>query len=105
MRIVYVPPKSLGNFGGNVDNFEWPHHTANFALLRVYDAPEEAAADTDNIPYRPWSRLQVQLRGANKGNFVFLLGFPSRTMQYAPSPQLAYAQDVDVPYTVRYFAT
>ena len=35
VRIVYVPPFSLGNYGGDTDNFEWPRHTADFTLLRA----------------------------------------------------------------------
>ena len=55
VRIVYVPPKSLGNFGGDTDNFEWPRHTADFALLRAYVGADGAPAPyaADNVPYKP----------------------------------------------------
>ena len=55
VRIVYVPPKSLGNFGGDTDNFEWPRHTADFALLRAYVGADGAPAPyaADNVPYTP----------------------------------------------------
>ena len=49
VRIVYAPPRSLGNFGGDEDNFEWPRHTADFALLRAYVAPCIAATAADNF--------------------------------------------------------
>ena len=45
VRIVYVPPMSLGNFGGDEDNFEWPRHSADFTLLRAYCAPDGSAAE------------------------------------------------------------
>ena len=53
MRIVYVPPMSLGCFGGDTDNFEWPRHTADFTLLRAYVSPDGAAAEYNeaNVPY------------------------------------------------------
>lgn len=79
VRIVYVPPKSLGNFGGDTDNFEWPRHTADFTVLRAYVAPDgvtPAEYSPDNIPYNPQSYLTVQKDGASEGDFVFLLGFP-----------------------------
>jgi hypothetical protein len=82
VRIVYVPPQSLGNFGGDVDNFEWPRHTADFTLLRAYVGPDGCTAPPheNNIPYIPSASLRVSEKGAQKGDFVFLLGFPGHTM-------------------------
>ena len=106
VRIVYVPPKSLGNFGGDVDNFEWPRHTADFTLLRAYVDQDGNAADysPDNVPYRSnANRIRVQPKGANEGDTVFLLGFPGRTMRYAPSPRLEYSDTIAVPHMVQDF--
>ena len=93
VRIVYVPPKSLGNFGGDADNFEWPRHTADFTLLRAYVGQDGSAAEysPDNVPYESNARLQVQEKGAGDGDMVFLLGFPGRTMRYAPTSRLQYS--------------
>ena len=106
VRIVYVPPKSLGNFGGDTDNFEWPRHTADFTLLRAYVGPDGQAADysADNVPYQPKSFLKVQEQGAAEGDFVFLLGFPGQTMRYAPTSRLRYSDEVAVPNMVSDFA-
>ena len=106
VRIVYVPPKSLGNFGGDTDNFEWPRHTADFTLLRAYVAKDGSAAEysPDNVPYVSTNaRLQVQANGAEDGDMVFLLGFPGRTMRYAPTSRLAYSDKVAVPHMVKDF--
>lgn len=80
VRIVYVPPRALGNFGGDQDNFEWPRHTADFTLLRAYVKPDGTAAaySTANVPYRPTTRLRVCREGAQEGDFVMLLGFPGQ---------------------------
>jgi Peptidase S46 len=43
VRLVGVPPESLGKFGGDTDNWEWPRHTADFSMFRVY-------ADKDGNP-------------------------------------------------------
>jgi hypothetical protein len=90
VRIVYVPPKALGNFGGDTDNFEWPRHTADFTLLRAYVAPDGSAAafDAANVPYKPKKCLRISPAGAEEGDFVFLLGFPGHTMRYAPTSRL-----------------
>jgi hypothetical protein len=82
VRIVYVPPQALGNFGGDQDNFEWPRHTADFTLLRAYMGPDGSAAPPhpSNVPYVPSASLKVSKTGAEKGDFVFLLGFPGHTM-------------------------
>jgi len=102
VRIVYVPPKSLGGFGGDTDNFEWPRHTADFTLLRAYVAPDGSAAEysPDNVPYKSEARLQVKKEGAAENDMVFLLGFPGSTMRYAPTSRLRYADDLAVPHMV-----
>ena len=105
VRIVYVPPKSLGNFGGDTDNFEWPRHTADFTLLRAYVGQDGSAAEysPDNIPYASDARLKVQEKGAGDGEMVFLLGFPGSTMRYAPTSRLQYSDEVAVPHMVHDF--
>lgn len=74
VRLVYVPPMSLGCFGGDTDNFEWPRHTADFTLLRAYVAPDGSAAEfsEENVPYEPKKFLRVAPEGAKDGDFVFL---------------------------------
>src|ERR1043166_9359358 len=43
VRLVGTPPKSLGKFGGDTDNWMLPRHTADFSMFRVY-------AGADNQP-------------------------------------------------------
>ena len=105
VRLVYAPPMSLGCFGGDTDNFEWPRHTADFTLLRAYVAPDGAAAEhsPDNVPYKPQRFLRAATRGVSPGDFVCLLGFPGSTMRYAPASRLAYSDQVAVPQLVSDF--
>ena len=105
VRLVYVPPMSLGCFGGDTDNFEWPRHTADFTLLRAYVAPDGSAAEysPDNVPYSPARFLRVSTEGAAPGDFVFVLGFPGSTMRYAPTCRLRYSDEVAVPQLVSDF--
>ena len=99
VRIVYVPPLALGNFGGDTDNFEWPRHTADFTLMRAYVSPDGTSSifSPSNIPYRPRRHLHMSPSGAAPGDFVFLLGFPGSTMRYAPACRLRYSDAVAVP--------
>src|SRR5947207_1138167 len=49
IRLVVAPPSSIGNFGGETDNWIWPRHTGDFSLFRIYankdNKPAEYAAD------------------------------------------------------------
>lgn len=105
VRIVYVPPMCLGNFGGDTDNFEWPRHSADFTLLRAYAGPSGAPAEpsAENVPYCPTKYLRASREGAQEGDFVFLLGFPGHTMRYAPACRLAFSDEVAVPALIADF--
>ena len=67
VRLVFAPPSSIGNFGGDVDNWEWPRHTGDFSFMRAYVAPDGSTADysPDNVPYQPKRFIQVAPQGAN----------------------------------------
>ena len=45
VRLVYAPPRSIGNFGGEADNWMWPRHTGDFSVMRVYVAPDGSPSD------------------------------------------------------------
>ncbi|MCB0854970.1 MAG: S46 family peptidase, partial [Bacteroidetes bacterium] len=52
VRLVGAPPSSIGNFGGDTDNWIWPRHTGDFSLFRIYaDADGKPAAySEENVP-------------------------------------------------------
>ena len=102
VRLVFAPPSSVGNFGGAVDNWEWPRHTGDFSFMRAYVAPDGSMADYDtaNVPYKPKRHIQVSSAGANENDFVFLLGYPGRTARHKTASFLEYEQNVRLPYVV-----
>jgi hypothetical protein len=106
IRLVYVPPRSIGEFGGEEDNWMWPRHTGDFSFLRAYTGPEGEPADISprNIPFRPRRFLQVAAGGAAENDFVFLLGYPGRTSRHAFADYLAYEEDVRMPYVADWYA-
>ncbi len=87
VRLVATPPKSLGKFGGDTDNWMWPRHTADFSMFRVYadsnNEPAEYAAT--NVPYHPKKYLPVSARGVQEGDYAMIYGYPGRTNRYEVS--------------------
>ena len=87
VRLVGVPPNSIGAFGGDTDNWMWPRHTGDFTLFRVYTAPDGTPADfsPENIPLIPRHYLPISIKGVNEGDFAMIMGFPGATQRYLPS--------------------
>jgi hypothetical protein len=105
VRLVFAPPASVGNFGGEVDNWEWPRHTGDFSFMRAYTAPDGSSADysPNNVPYRPKQYIPVAREGVDEGDFVFLLGYPGRTARHKTASFLEYEQGVRLPYIVNLY--
>ncbi|MBU2492501.1 MAG: S46 family peptidase [Bacteroidetes bacterium] len=102
IRLVYAPPKSVGNFGGETDNWTWPRHTGDFSFFRCYVAPDGSAAEysKDNVPYKPKKVLKISQNGVDEGDFVFILGYPGRTFKNMPSQFIIYQNDFNHPYII-----
>ena len=102
VRLVFAPPASVGNFGGEVDNWEWPRHTGDFSFMRAYVAPDGSSAEyaKDNVPYQPKRFIQVDPKGVDEGDYVMLIGYPGRTARHKTASFLEYEQDVRLPYVV-----
>jgi hypothetical protein len=105
IRLVYVPPRSIGEFGGENDNWVWPRHTGDFSFMRAYVAPDGSAADysPNNVPYHPKKFLKVNPSGVDEGDFVFILGYPGRTFRHRTSHYLAYEEKYRMPYVADLF--
>ena len=90
VRFVGAPPRSMGKFGGDTDNWMWPRHTCDFSMFRVYAGPDGEPADyaENNVPYRPAQALKVSLRGVEDGDFAMVMGYPGRTQRFQSSSQL-----------------
>lgn len=99
VRLVYVPPRGVGDYGGEEDNWVWPRHGGDFSFLRAYVGPDGKPADysPDNVPYRPKVFLRVSPEGVNEGDAVFILGYPGRTFRHQPAAYLAFEEEVRMP--------
>jgi hypothetical protein len=100
VRIVYAPPRSIGEFGGETDNWVWPRHTGDFTFMRAYVAKDGSAAEysEDNVPFTPKRFLKVNPNGVSEGDFTFILGYPGRTYRHYPSYFLEYQENYQLPY-------
>jgi hypothetical protein len=105
VRLVYIPPRSIGEFGGESDNWIWPRHTGDFSFVRAYVAPDgkPASYSKENVPFRPKRFLKVNPQGANEGDFVMILGYPGRTFRHQPSQFIKYQQDFQLPYISEFY--
>lgn len=85
VRLAYAPPGSVGNFGGDVDNWMWPRHTGDFSFYRAYVGKDgkPAAFSKDNVPYTPKHWLKFADQPLGDGDFVMVAGYPGRTNRYA----------------------
>lgn len=105
VRLVYVPQRAIGEFGGEGDNWVWPRHTGDFSFLRAYVSKDGSPAgySKDNVPYTPKKYLKVNPNGANEGDFVFILGYPGRTFRNYPAKYIEYQEKYLLPYTSSLF--
>ncbi len=103
VRLVYAPAAGIGNFGGEVDNWQWPRHAGDFAFYRAYVSPtgKAVAYAKDNVPYQPKHWLRVSPKGANPGDLVFVAGYPGRTARLSPYSEVKQTVEWSLPRTVK----
>ena len=102
VRLVGAPPSAIGKFGGDTDNWEWPRHTGDFSLFRVYASADNMPADysENNVPYKAKHSLSINMDGLNEGDFTMVFGFPGRTDQFLTSYALEYITEVQNPTAI-----
>lgn len=102
VRLVGTPPQSAGKFGGDTDNWEWPRHTADFSMFRVYAGADNkpAAFSKENMPLKPKSFLPISLKGVKQGDYAMVMGFPGRTNRYLTSYGVEQAISLEQPKIV-----
>jgi len=107
VRIVYAPPKNIGFYGGDPDNFEWPRHDGDFTFMRVYVGADGKPAEYSpkNVPYKPKKFLSISMAGVKENDFVMVMGYPGSTRRYRESYSIAYNQDVYLPLLIAVLRT
>ncbi|TXH21397.1 MAG: S46 family peptidase [Chitinophagaceae bacterium] len=103
IRLVGTPPESVGKFGGDTDNWEWPRHTGDFSIFRIYANKENkpAAYDAANVPFKPKWFLPISLKGVKQNDFAMIWGYPGGTNRYESSYGIKIATDINNPSLVK----
>ncbi|MEE9392849.1 MAG: S46 family peptidase [Planctomycetota bacterium] len=103
LRLVYAPPRMVGEYGGDIDNWIWPRHTGDFTYLRAYVAPDGSRAgySKDNVPYRPARHLKLATDGYQAGDFSFIMGFPGTTYRARTSWSVDYREKLLFPNQIK----
>ena len=103
IRIVYVPARSIGEYGGDIDNWMWPRHCGDFAFLRAYVGPDGKSAEysKNNVPYNPKSYLKISTKGIKENDFAMIMGFPGRTYRRVTSFAIEADQVFRYPFQIQ----
>jgi len=103
IRLVVAPPENLGKFGGDTDNWEWPRHTIDFAVFRVYTDKngKPARYSEANVPLKPKWFLPVSLKGLKEGDYSMIYGYPGSTNRYETSYGVKLKIDINNPTLVK----
>ncbi|MCY1015401.1 S46 family peptidase [Pyxidicoccus sp. MSG2] len=93
-RLVYAPPRAVGEYGGEEDNWMWPRHTGDFAIIRAYTAPDGSSApySEKNVPYKAEFFFPLATEGVKPNDFVMVLGYPGRTYRALLAEEMASRQ-------------
>ncbi len=102
VRLVGTPPENIGKFGGDTDNWEWPRHTGDFSIFRVYANKDGKPAEysADNVPLKPKYSLPVSIKGVKDGDYTMIWGYPGGTNRYETSYGVKLKTDVENPSLV-----
>jgi hypothetical protein len=103
IRLVGAPSESVGKFGGDTDNWEWPRHTGDFSVFRVYAAKDgqPAAYSAQNAPLKPKHFLPVSIKGIKDNDYAMIYGYPGGTNRYETSFGVKQKIDISNPTLVK----
>ncbi|MEO6406205.1 MAG: S46 family peptidase [Ferruginibacter sp.] len=102
IRLVGAPPESVGKFGGDTDNWEWPRHTGDYSIFRVYTNKNGKPADysKDNVPLKPKYFLPVSIKGIKDNDYAMIYGYPGGTNRYETSYGIKLKNEIENPSLV-----
>jgi hypothetical protein len=104
VRLVYVPARAVGNYGGEIDNWAWPRHTGDFSFYRAYVGKDGAPADfsPDNVPFKPAHFLTVSTAGMKAHDFVMVTGYPGVTNRVSLASEVRHDVEWTYPYVIAF---
>src|SRR5690606_5025446 len=102
VRLVHAPRRSIGNYGGESDDWAWPRRTAASAVLRAYVAKDGASAEPapDNVPYAPKHWLKIAKAPLAESDFVLVAGYPGSTERVTTYSEVQFDVDFTFPQRI-----
>ncbi|MCX6558753.1 MAG: S46 family peptidase [Candidatus Aminicenantes bacterium] len=102
MRVVYVPARSVGEYGGEIDNWTWPRHTGDFSFLRAYVGRDNRPAEfaKDNVPYHPLHYFPIARQNLKAGDFTMIMGFPGTTKRWTSAAEVGNETEANYPQRI-----
>ncbi|MCL2710536.1 MAG: S46 family peptidase [Planctomycetaceae bacterium] len=92
VRLVWAPEESIGAFGGDPDNYEFPRYCVDAAFFRAYENDQPAKIE---------HFLKWNYDGVKDGELVFVSGFPGRTDRAFTREHLEFQRDVFFPWRLQ----
>jgi len=104
VRLVYAPARSVGDYGGETDNWNWPRHTGDWSFYRAYVGKDGSPADysPDNVPYQSKNYLHVTTDGLQPGDFVMVAGYPGNTSRTRTAADIHHEVEWALPYQIAF---
>ncbi|MBP7866684.1 MAG: S46 family peptidase [Acidobacteria bacterium] len=105
VRLVYAPPRSVADLGGEEDNWRMPRFAADFALVRAWGDPRGRPAPHGpaNVPWPSADFLPLSPRGVGPGDFQAVIGYPGVTSRARTSADAEFALRRTLPLRVALF--
>jgi len=102
VRLVYAPRRSIGNYGGEIDNWAWPRHTGDFSFYRAYVGKDGQPADyaPDNVPFEPKHWLAIASKPLVEHDFVMVAGYPGATERVTTYSEVQFDVDWSYPQAI-----
>ncbi|MGC4015406.1 MAG: S46 family peptidase [Luteolibacter sp.] len=88
VRLVFVPEKQAGAFGGDPDNFEFPRYCLDLCFFRAYE---------NGQPAKTPDFLRWSAEGTKDGELIFVSGHPGRTDRNDTYAELVNDRDHRLP--------
>jgi hypothetical protein len=91
VRLVFAPEAGIADFGGDVDNFEFPRFCLDVCFFRAYE---------DDKPVVPSHWFRWSDKGPVESDVVFVVGHPGSTNRMDTYAMLKHRRDHTLPYAL-----